>query len=1202
MNLPYQLHQSFSPFIYLVRTGVPGSGRSADDEDEEELTTERPARQSLQSGIANATGRFNGETLQYMREYVLSGSDEKMRLVQRLLDGEEMNEAKFNTEYQNIATTERSWSEIFKTQREVRKKIYEVVQRLESYTEFIPRQKNLFEGLLKEAHKFNKMDDDLDREVRGLIARLTEPIPQQGGAPLPPLLPDKKEADELYSIGLGDANYASRMKYFAGIIKNAPRGDYIFKKIVAFKKDEVRLEKSFERINRELTNIVINNVSLARKKVERKQILNQASSVVGITLREGTELEFKDSDLAKLPEGATGVSISKITFDPIEVRDEKGKLIDTRDGPPIIYLSNGAKLTLARFKKWVDAADVVEVAKTKEEVEIKTGLFDYGIKIFEGMEVQYLDRVRSADNKMYTKAVFSRIDHIETNNFGGRIFFTEPVKFHTNVEGSEQFEMRQSLTFGEFAKWWRRSDAEKSLSKTELFSMLAKYNKLENEEFDLKSSENPQIEVVEGEVLKYPDDSGNDYSIQKVDDDGVVLDALGKKNFSEFFNWVKRNHVRKAPGRKKSKEQIDEDIHLKKHVEHDLEEAVEKRVDQLHLGAEKQKAALDEMKRVDAGSPLEQMVKAWHHTTFLSFQDVWKMIKEVVEFVKRKHDRRSKGRFGKVGTRIPGVLGTEFHRIEQEAETGEVNKYKEPMEQWSIFKIQRTLRETNDKDEAKAAIMTLVHKGEFRFDDHHMWKTMNRLTKRYTLKGDELYIPEHMPQGKNAEDIVIKAMDALWGEGTGAEWYSENTNKFNSLKKNFEYQFKQLENDPKGNGGPAGECTNMLKDWRSGQYVSPHKYEAMIDGAIKFGKMGAEDKMFFIIAGITMRFGDDPHGETLLHIDRLGEFNSQWLNQFPLLDYFTQVKVTDYSLHDDAKGEWGKDRKLVLEDFQDLVHRYFPNDYKDCEAGPQFSRFLWENMIMEDSVRTRISKGIRNAENMDHDDAHLFIPPASPSEIMNLLTGPSGQKKYFTNAGYMNAYGGFNQFILSLSYAIDSQSTEEGREKKITALKDSLNSFILYDLTLSSKYKRKEGDRYARLDPSHYSKHPVVEPKEPKFTVKQHQEQLRNLILDVGKAYNQDFSWIYREKYSFSQEREQKNYEQRIEGLKETFAGMIESDGGQKALHVIKDARSKTDLYNTHGLRGLMISKRPNAEQLEALREHYRKHKEDQKAHAHGGH
>jgi hypothetical protein len=495
--------------------------------------------------------------------------------------------------------------------------------------------------------------------------------------------------------------------------------------------------------------------------------------------------------------------------------------------------------------------------------------------------------------------------------------------------------------------------------------------------------------------------------------------------------------------------------------------------------------------------------------------------------------------------------------------------------------------------------MTLLHHGEMRWDDHEFWETLNRLTARYTLKGAELYIPrpDHMPPKKNGEDMTVPAIDALWGEGQASQWIQENISKYNSNKNNFEYIFKQTENDPKGIGGPAGRCRDLLATWRKGGYVNPQEYEEMIDAAIKYGKMSAEGKMFFIMAGVLARQGNHPSGETLLHLDRLGELDSKYLNQFPILDFFTTKHVFD-----PMTGEMRKPNKLS--DYQKWMEEYFPDDFAKGEPDAQFSRFMWEVIMPNEEVRTRMSKGIRNAENMDHDDAHLNIPPLTPTEVDNVTTGPSGQKKYFTNEGYMNAYPGFNHYIVSLSYLLEEEDDEKKRQNYLYALRDTLNGFIRYDAILDNRFKRSEKDHRARLDDRHFKRKTVVGGS---ILCGEYQAQVRNIVIEIARAYGEDLSWLYGKKYGLDAEgeRNQREYETKIEQLKERISDMIQSDEGQKAIEAIKRARSLAEVNekDSRALSGIPDSRRPKPTEIERLRKSARAARLESAAGVgHGGH
>ncbi len=1177
-----------SRFVFQRRPGRGPSDPTAmgtfdndEEEEQERLEQEKQERErkqqrkaAMQSEVARAD--VSPETKQRMRESLASDSVERQNMVERLLR-QEIREDEFNREFETIDREDASWATIFSTQREVRKKIQNLQWRTESYLEIIPRERSNFEALLKNVRGLNRLDDSTDRGLKRILRDLTLPNEQRS---LPAVL-NAEQAREIYEVDPLKDSYERVLKKYQSKIQDAPNaGASVLRRLIALKKEEAQIERKFNRLYDDVNGLISRHLQKVRSKAEREELLKTAGRAVGITLREGVEIEFQEPGILALLGPKSTVKIARISFDPIVVRDHSGKAVSQINGAPHIHLSNGAEMTLGRFKKWADAVDAVEKMGNLSDVEKATGLAAYGIKIQPGMELFYPRRSRDREGNVTTTPVYVRITDIRD----GKVYFDDAVLFQPGLENTDEYDMRSELTFGEFVKWWHRYEVEKSVSLNELQKLLQTYNEIENKQFGLDTKENPPILVQQGERLRYPDEIGSFYRIENVDTDGISLDNGRKYPLPEFLSWVKNNHVQKVPEKEKTPEEKSAAFEREAEIQGKRDKEAEELAKEEHEWEHRREAILKYREDRESSSPLEKLKSLWWSTTFLSLKDLWNMTMEIVEFVKRKHERRSKGRYGDVGSRLPWVVGTEFERVKQAAENEEVNKYKEAMEHWSVEKVKRTLYETGTKDEAKACIMTLIHKGEMRWDDHHFWHTLNRLTSRYTLRGAELKIPPpHLiPPGVSGEDMTQPAMDALWGDGTGSEWFQENINKYNSNKNNFEYKFKNLEADPKGTGGPSGECKRLLKMWMDGEYVNPQDYEAMIDGAIKFGKMTAEAKMFYIIAGCVARQGNRPDGETLLSLDRPGELDSKYLNQFPLLDFFTQERVYDPAI--------GKTRKFQLKDYEGWVDKYFPDEFKKCVPGPQFSRFMWEVMLMGEMVRTRISKGIRNAENMDHDDAHLYIPPTTPTEIDGLTTGPTGQKKYFTNEGYANAYPGFNQYIVSLSYAIEEETNEEMKQNRMIALRDAVNAFIRYDAILDNRFLKKEGDHRARLDDRHFRRHPVVDDVHLQI----HRDQLRNLVLEIGRAYGQDWdSWLYGAKtgsyFDADEKKKQDEYERKLDSLKELIPRLMEQDGGARALEVVKRARAIGQVDGTdmtaQALRGIKGSRRPSTEQLKQLDE-----------------
>lgn len=1222
--------------------------QQAEQQQAEEERRERRQRQASQIEQASLSQR----TKRLMRESLASDNTERQNLVDEVLNGQK-TEAEFLRRIDVIETQDASWEHIFTTQRGIRKKIQQLQWKTESYLQ-LTRNKTKYEPLIKNIRKLNRDDDMHDRELRKELFALTI----SASPPGPNQILQPNEAREMYEIDplRDEVGFRRIMNKYKPRIETLPKGNRLFKRLETFKNYERDIERRFQTLEDELVKIIQQSIDKINKKKEKERIKKILSASTGIRIQDGVEIEFDDPGNLVLPPGVTTIKIARVDFDDVSIYDSEGRHIDTRLGIPHIELSNGARMTPARFKKWSDGANAREKINTVQEVEVATGLSLFSLKIHKGMELSYPRKKRNERGETIDEPQAVRIQDI--NEATREITFSAPVFFQPGLHESDPDEMRTRMNFGEFVKWWHRYEVEKSVGLHELQQLLKQYNDIDNQMHGIEPAENLPILVEKNEKLRSTE-LEKDFVIKNIEADGVVLENGEKFSFPAFFYWVKNFDVMKVSGGEGSHAGAGaagglagtgagggaDDAHgAEAGGDHG---AGEHGKDGHGEDAHKRPPPEEEVITDDRGF-FGKIADVWYKTTLLSFKDIWTIGHEVKEFIKRRHERRSKGRVGLVGKRLPGLMGSEFERIYRSSESEEVSKFKEALEKEDIDRVKHMLYRTTNIDVAKACIMTLTHKGEMRWDDHHLYGTLNKLTARHTLRGAELFIPHHIPRGKTGEDMARDAIDALWGKGIASEWFMENTSKYNSHKKEFEYKFKQLENDPKGIGGPIGECKMMLAKWRRGEYVNPMEFEAMIDGAFKWGKMTAETKMFFIIAGVLYRQGDKEDGETLLSFDRIGELDSLYSNIFPLIDFFTQKYIYDENMWDATKGKWGKSRKLKLEDLRDYAELYFPNDFKNGEPQEEFSRFMWEIMEMDHSVRVRMDKGIRNAENMDHDDAHFIIPLAIPKQIIEFTGSPTGgQKKFFTDRGYMNAYVGFNQYIITLAHLIqDLKKKEQGfiekerhattpeqkqdaQEKlaehrdllkaKRNALRDVINSFIQYDAILSNIYKKAGSDasRFARLDKSHYESVSVVDSSN---TVGVYQKQMRNLVSEIGDLYLKNdpnfgpdaIRSLYETKPTGSmldkeEKKNQLDFELKLEKAFTQLSNKMQDEEADKAIDIIMKRFERSRPYEKDkeaeknqpdALRLIPDCPRPRPEEIEKLEKEY----EERKKKRGGGH
>lgn len=945
-----------------------------------------------------------------------------------------------------------------------------------------------------------------------------------------------------------------------------------------------------------------------QRRVQR--MTEEASEATGINIKPGTKIQYIHPD--PITDNVRTVTIRDVEVVRSPIFGRNQEILGDQPVNLRIHLDSGETYSLARFIKWVDAADVHEVIRNQTELDAALGLPQLGMTLQSGQKLEY-DKGLHVDTRNGAVVPERGTVNIVSVNENG-VELAEPV-VTLRPEQAPQLglvapRMSREMNLGEFAKWARRNNAMPNVSNLQdLRQHLSSMINHRNQTMSREPASFPPIRVEPGEFLRLGD-SGNRPMIKKATDDEIIFADGTKMTLPEFLVWAKNCNVESGDPEVEAERVADAAANLGEPREQAKKSALQKFFgggDKNGGGGGGQKPGDKEKgenflqslaEKVSPympkkASPVGYLGEVWSKTTFLSIMDLYNMGKEIIEFIKRKHHRRSKSRFSGVGGNLPFQLNTEMNRIQQAAENEEVNTYKEAMDMWGTWQILAKLHETHSKDEAKACFIVLSERGEIRWDDMAMWETLNYLTSNFTNQGARLFIPitkepqPHPTTGvpTSGEDRTKEAIDAMWGEGNWAGWFSKNISTYNSAKSAYEYKGKQLEHDPKGTGGLAGELTRLLADWKNGNYVCPHEYEELIDFGIKYGKMSAEQKMFFLFEGITATCPSGAMaGMTLLHLDRIGELDGVYLNQFPMLDFFTNKdkkpfhpKYLSGELKEPPKGGYKPD------DFRAFRDEYFAKESKDCKAGKDFSRFLWEWMIVDPNFRKRLSKGLRRAENMDHDDAHLFIPPASMEEIESFTGSLQGSQKFFTIEGYKNGYAGYNQYIVSLSnryedlkdmkdkgLKIDDESLGKVQEQMLSALQ----GYFLFDAFMDGR-KDQTNDRRARLDQMHYSDTPVVDST---ATVGLHKQQLDNLILDVCKEYNIPANqYMIHEKAEWSDKQKQSQIANNIDiFLKRILPQAFEQDNGEKMFEIVanKKRRAVDNPEDTNVLRGITASNR----------------------------
>lgn len=521
--------------------------------------------------------------------------------------------------------------------------------------------------------------------------------------------------------------------------------------------------------------------------------------------------------------------------------------------------------------------------------------------------------------------------------------------------------------------------------------------------------------------------------------------------------------------------------------------------------------------------------QVWKTTRFFSVMDLWAFGKAMWEYYDRRWQRRQKDRYSSVGTDIPW-FAPEMKRINQAAETEEMNQFKETFDQKGVFEIEGRVHDTHNRDEMKAAFVTLASKGLIRWDDIEMWKNLNRFTNPSVAipipsNGDP-YTRISTDDPRTGFDFLQGAIDSLWGEGQYNDWFKQNKSTFASNAKNYYEEGKQLEGYE---GGHGRRLATLLGQHKRGEYVDPQEYEGLLLHSIEAGKARMQQKLYYMVEGVA---AENSTGRTILSFDRMAHFNSEMLIRFPLLEY-----LCGSALRPD-----GKEHRWTKDDYKKWIREHFDRgDPSNVRPGVGVDEFLWKYVLPSDHTQNRINKAMRHGENLDHDDMFAYLPPASEQLITDTCKATVGTKKFLTVEGYANVFPGFSQYLRT-------QSENNNRGK----LRESIKSYVRFEGIMLNRFE-KEKDSYQRLDRDMLNNPTIVTSTPPQSFIDGMNEVVEKIVdayADVSPELKKAFELTRTKTYDIHSSPAQMKLQKKInfafEQFGELFDAAVKSDNGAK--------------------------------------------------------
>ncbi|MFA5828995.1 MAG: hypothetical protein WC843_00655 [Candidatus Gracilibacteria bacterium] len=900
----------------------------------------------------------------------------------------------------------------------------------------------------------------------------------------------------------------------------------VYKLKVKEAENDVKIKKETLEKMHEFRELMSEVGTEVHKKLNREKQLEVFASAAGLPLKADQILVYKgfreNGKTGEVEEINEKAKIKGIETEDVIIKDDKGRVTQKLPGSPIIVIESldtdskvirTDRFSVADFLTWIDKFGVTEDIQTKKDLEKSIG-----VDVNEGDRFEYRQLLDATTQNFSPKDSLVRVEKIDHDKqqitLDQEVLITPTQKVKT-------------LNFAHFARWFKRNEVMKPIeSAAKLREALVQHNEILNQVYKRDPNLYKPIQAVSGEVLKYDDvESEKKFVIKEIDDKKVVMKNGDTFTPAAFLRWVKKNHIIKKPPEEavKAAEGGAAGAAALAGAAAGAAGAGGPEGPEHGQGAGQPPVAKSAEEKIpedavfDTGNeaprhPTSYLRQMWDDTTIVSLYDLFEIGKTTYELVERKLKRWSHGKVGIAGEAMfkgyHGLssffteLGAEFKGVAQHAENEEVNHHVEHYRTMGIDFIKHELHEAPNKDILKASITVLAEKGQLRWDDEHFWHCINKHSHG---------VPVFVNAATHMDDIE-KVLDHWWGNDTFREFRQKQDSSYNSIKSAFADNAKRLEGDPYHNGGLKTALKSLLYKHLNGEYVNPAEYEAYLCYAIQAGKLGFEEKIYFMV----MAIGAHPHkghGLPLFHIDRNGALNSDLLKNMPVLDFF--ANRSDFPMVDsEGRPLYEKDPntgetkpqlgKADLNVFKHWIRLYVEPDLqggtagvtdykKQMGPGTKFKDFVNDEVLWHDSSLKRMNKAVGDANIWDHDDMDKFAPPLGEETIEQLTLKAGGAKQQITNEGLKNCYAGFNDFSLRKMKLIDKYlkaGDQENAQKELRNLVNIMRSFIRFDAILDRRWEP-ASNNYSRFGSQELNSRPVNDPSRP---VIKHRDEMRAFI------------------------------------------------------------------------------------------------------------
>lgn len=446
--------------------------------------------------------------------------------------------------------------------------------------------------------------------------------------------------------------------------------------------------------------------------------------------------------------------------------------------------------------------------------------------------------------------------------------------------------------------------------------------------------------------------------------------------------------------------------------------------------------------------------------TWLAPHDIMRAVEIIQDWAKTRHDRNSSARVGKAGSEALkmlkhvnvfdlNTLPNEFDRKVENSEQETVNKYKEIYGNKDAWQVEEIAYNCRNQDELKACMYLLAEKGRIRWDRPQLWKQFNRFQKKVQFTDN---VRAEMRDIGAFYDKLREAIGAIYDYDTFNNWRNTNSSSYESEKEKHKAECDQWAEMASADGttGLSSMAADMLQKYTVAKAkgedakIDPTVYEKIIHYAMDNGKMGSEEKMYYLIQGIACG---------LLAPDRGSALNSAKINDYPVIDYFGSPTK--------------RGGKPTLKDIQEVASNDGPPE--SFKPGPMFLEWFHNEGMTRARVTQRIDKTLTQGNKLDHDDLTAFLPYMGEETAETML-------KSFSD-GFRLPQTGVQNGTVSFLFYMDNMAENYDRMmagaevKPDVALQKFIGMFTRYDAILRGKMYR-ESNQYFRWNSTSYNEVP----------------------------------------------------------------------------------------------------------------------------------